>query len=133
MHKFQKTTEVLNKSFHRSNPAKYPHLRHAKAVYEKYKNMMTRYKQSRRGKKPGMLRCTQLRIDRLRQGQLLILLQIRLGCFVAGHSNVCPSTLECIHHHLLLRRGTQPYFCVSHWLKAKDCMLFCSQDDLLNS
>ncbi|KAL0022450.1 hypothetical protein WJX79_001734 [Trebouxia sp. C0005] len=49
-HKYQKVTEVLNKNFHRSNPGKYPHLRHAKAVYEKHKNMMNRYKQEQKKK-----------------------------------------------------------------------------------
>lgn len=49
-HKFQKMTEMLNNTFHRSNPVKYPHLRLAKAVYEKHKNLMTTYKQEQKKK-----------------------------------------------------------------------------------
>jgi len=47
----------------------------------------------------------------------VFLLHIRLGSFVAGHSNLCSGALGYIHHRLLLRRGAQPRICVSHWLK----------------
>ena len=49
----------------------------------------------------------------------VFLLHVRLGCFVAGHSNICPGTVEYIHHCLLLRRGAQSHFYVSHWFKVR--------------
>ena len=49
----------------------------------------------------------------------VFLLHVRLGCFVAGHSNICPGTLEYVHHCLLLRCGAQSHFYVSHWLKVR--------------
>ncbi len=49
----------------------------------------------------------------------VFLLHVRLGCFGAGHSNICPGTLEYIHHCLLLRCGAQSHFYVSHWLKVR--------------